>query len=40
MSEKSSAQILLSSTLATALVAALTNPLDVLKVRIQNEVKV
>jgi len=37
MSEKSSSQILFSSTLATALIAALTNPLDVLKVRIQNK---
>ena len=40
MSEKSSTQILFSSTLATAVVAAVTNPLDVLKVRVQNKGKV
>ena len=40
MTEKKPAHILISSTLATVVVTALTNPLDVLKVRIQNNDKV
>ena len=40
MTDKKPAHILISSTLATVVVTALTNPLDVLKVRIQNTDKV
>jgi len=39
MTEKKPVHILISSTLATVVVTALTNPLDVLKVRIQNNDK-
>jgi len=40
MSEKNSTQIIISSALATTITAVFTNPLEVIKVRMQNTAKV